>query len=126
MINPELSRGHIFVRSLIARAASGSDGRAIEHARTRFGERVGFVTKAVVDAGGIGSGTWGSALAIPEVAEFFGTVEQASVVGRAGLREVALNVRTVTVAARPTVYWVGAPLRSRCRAWHSRATRSRR
>lgn len=103
-----IPRGTMFVRSILARAASGDAGDAGEYARSHYGDRAAHLAKAAVSAGSIGSGDWGAVLATPEQAEFFALVQQASIVGRLGLRTVALRVRTQTVTAGATAYWVSA------------------
>src|SRR5688572_12372070 len=95
------------INSIIARCAAGSGGNAAELARARFGEREAYVTKSTIEAGGLSSGNWATPLAIPEWQEFFTSVEQLSVVGRAGLRVVPLNVRIGSVAEPMSAYWPG-------------------
>ncbi len=100
-------RGIAHVRSVLSRAATCGRSDGVAYAAEKYGEAVSRLTKAAVAAGGIGSGSWTEVFAIPEVAEFLGAAEQAAVVGRLGLRPVALNVRTIALIARASAYWVG-------------------
>jgi HK97 family phage major capsid protein len=103
-----LPRGTLYLRSILSAAAAGSDGNPVAYARNTYGERVGVLTKAAVDAGGINSSDWGSVLATPEAQEFFAVVEQASILGKlAGLRRVPLNVRTQLISTGFSAHWVG-------------------
>ncbi len=116
-------RGTEYFRSIIARAATGGRGGAEAYARDRYGEAVARLTKAAVDAGGIASGQWGATLATPEAAEYFAAVEQASAVGRLGLRSVALNVRTIALVAGASAYWVGGGVPKPLTKFSSKAIR---
>ncbi len=100
-------RGMTLLRSLLSRAATGARGDSTGYAADRYGPQTALVDKSAVDAGGIGSGSWTAPLATPAFAEFWGAVEQAAVVGRLGLRQVGLHIRTILLAAGGNAYWIG-------------------
>ncbi len=102
-----LPRGMTHFRSVLSRAATGGRSDGAAYAAEKYGASVARVTKEAIDAGGLASGSWTAALSSPESAEFWGAVAQASVVGRLGLRPVALNIRTIALVERAMAYWVG-------------------
>ena len=110
MIYATLPKGTQACRALLCVARAGADGDPREIARNIYGatSEVVNVVRAIVEAGGIGSGQWGSVLASAAFQEFFAAVEQASILGKlASLRRVPLNVRLQVMASGFTSYWVG-------------------
>jgi len=107
-------RGASFVRLAIALAISkGSLPDAYEVAAARFGS--GSITSRVLKAAAVAGSlapdsSWGDAFNDYGVsaAEFFGLVNQSTIVGRlVGLRRMPMNVKTVGATSGTSADWVG-------------------
>lgn len=106
MIVSTMPKGARFLRSVIALAAAGK-GNPAEYTRNRYGDGQAALTKAIVAAGDISSGAWGSVMATPEASELTGMVAAQAIIGKVGLRPIPLNVRLVAATSAFTAHWVG-------------------
>lgn len=107
-------RGLTFVQVIRAAAlAKGDLNQAAAYAEEMhgFGSPVARILKAGISAGGLIAGSnWGSEAGTFQgaAAEFFGLVEQTSIVGRlSGIRKIPLNTKVLSATSGSTGYWVG-------------------
>jgi HK97 family phage major capsid protein len=105
-------RGLNFSRGCIALSLARTDADAVRIASQRWGAQSAaaeFVRSAVAVVGGNADQGAAAIVTAPAAAEFFGAVQQQAIVGRlTGSVALPFNVRTLTITAGATAYWVAA------------------